>query len=81
MRNARKAAIGYATYAIGRRVVRRAVKRKARSVIDRALRTPVAPVRRRKPVVGAAAAAAAALTAVGVVAIRRRRSIDATLAS
>jgi hypothetical protein len=80
MRNARKAAIGYATYAIGRRVVRRAVKRKARSVVDRALRTPAPPVRRRKPVVGAAAAAA--LTAIGVVAIRRRRSsTDATLAA
>ena len=80
MRNARKAAIGYATYSIGRRVVRRAVRRKTRSIVDRALRSPQPAVHRRKPVVGVAAAAAAALTAVGVVAMRRHRGADAVLA-
>jgi hypothetical protein len=78
MRNARKAAIGYATYAVGRRLVRRAVRRKARTVVDRALRTPAAPRRRRRPLVGAAAAAA--LTAAGVVAIKKRRHADALAA-
>jgi hypothetical protein len=70
MRNARKAAIGYATYAVGKQALRVAVRRKARQMAARA--TPAeSPRRRRKPVVGAAAAAA--ITAAGVVAVRKRR--------
>jgi hypothetical protein len=69
MRNARKAAIGYATYTVGKQALRIAVRRKARQMAARA--TPAEPRRRRKPVVGAAAAAA--LTAAGVVAVRKVR--------
>jgi hypothetical protein len=71
MRNARKAAIGYATWAVGKQALRIAVRRKARQMAARA--TPTEPRRRRrKPFVGAAAAAA--ITAAGVVAMRKLRA-------
>ena len=80
MRNARKAAISFATYAISKRIVRRAIRRRTRIIMDRALRTPAPAPRRRKPIVGASAAAAAAVTAAGVVAVRKHRRTDAVAA-
>jgi hypothetical protein len=59
MLNKRKAAIGYVTYVVGRRVAKRVVRRKARDMMTSA-RENARPRRRRMiPLVGGAAAAIA----------------------
>jgi hypothetical protein len=59
--NKRKAMIGYATYQVGRRVVRRQVRRRVSSLLSTPERSSL---RRRLPLVGAIAALAAAAAAV-----------------
>jgi hypothetical protein len=59
MLNKRKAAIGYATYVVGTRVARRAVRRKAHTMVS-TVRMRSRPRRRRMlPLVGGTAAAIA----------------------
>jgi hypothetical protein len=79
MKDARKAAITFVTVAIARRIVRRTMRRTMQAMIDRSLiaAPPPPPKRSRRPVVGAAALVAAG-TAVGVVAMRKRRGADVT---
>ena len=68
MLNKRKAAIRYPTYVVGTRAAKRAVRRKAHSMLSTA-RGRSRPTRRRTiPVVGGAAAAIAGAT---VIAVRR----------
>jgi hypothetical protein len=62
MWNRRKAAIGYATYLVGSRVARRALRRKGRDTGRM----------RRRVIVPVAGGAAAAVAALAVVAVRRR---------
>ena len=62
----RQAMIGYGTYWLGRRVVRRELTRRIASLAGPAERTPLW---RRLPLLGAVAAAIAA----GVVVVTRRR--------
>ena len=79
MRDARKAAITFVTVAIARRIVRRTMRRTMQAMVDRALiaAPPPQQKRSRRPVLGAAAVVAAG-TAVGVVAMRKRRGADVT---
>jgi hypothetical protein len=79
MRDARRTAITFVTVAIARRIVRRTIRRTMQDMVDRATRSapPPQPKRRRRPVLGAAAVVAAG-TAVGVVAMRKRRGADVT---
>ena len=67
MKNARKAAIGYSTYVLSRRVVRDNVIRKLR-------REPPRAQRWRKPIAATTAAALAVAGAAGAVAVRRHRN-------
>jgi hypothetical protein len=66
MLNKRKAAIGYATYLVARRVAKRVVRRKAREMM---LTTPRPRRRVMIPVIGGAAAA---IAGVAVLASRHR---------
>jgi hypothetical protein len=59
--NKRKTMIGYVTYWVGRRVVRRQVRRRISGLLQSGERSTV---RRRLPLVGVAAAALAAVAAV-----------------
>jgi hypothetical protein len=59
--NKHKAMIGYVTYQVGRRVVRRQVRRRVSSLLSTPERSSL---RRRLPLVGAVAALAAAAAAV-----------------
>jgi hypothetical protein len=74
MLNKRKAAIGYATYVVGTRVAKRAVRRKANAMMSTA-RERSRPARRRRrmiPLVGGAAAAIAGATVIA----RRHHGAD-----
>jgi hypothetical protein len=66
--NRRKAAIGYATYVVGRRVARKVARRRGRKPFRERMTDAVRPHRRRLPLIGGAAAAAA-----GAVVIARHR--------
>ena len=70
----RKAVIGWLTYTIGKRVVKRAVRRKVRSRFGAVLDadTVKQPARRRLPLLGAGVAVAAA--AAAALAVRSRRT-------
>ncbi|MDX6520453.1 MAG: hypothetical protein QOF08_1058 [Gaiellales bacterium] len=59
--NKRKTMIGYVTYQVGRRVVRRQVRRRVTSLLSTPERSSL---RRRLPLVGAVVALAAAAAAV-----------------
>jgi len=64
MLNKRKAAIGYATYVVGTRVAKRAVRRKAHNMMS-TVRERSRPRRRRMlPLVGGTAAAIAGATLI-----------------
>lgn len=68
MLNKRKAAIGYATYVVGTRVAKRAVRRKTHNMLS-TVRERGRPRRRRMlPLVGGTAAAVAG---AGLIAARR----------
>jgi hypothetical protein len=68
MLNKRKAAIGYATYVVGTRVAKRAVRRKAHNMMS-TVRERSRPRRRRiLPLVGGTAAA---IAGVSLIAARR----------
>jgi hypothetical protein len=69
MNNRRKAAIGYATYVVGTRVAKRAVRRKARDMLSAARETTRPRKRRMIPIVGGAAAA---IAGAAVLAVRHR---------
>ena len=70
----RNAVIGWLTYTIGKRVVKRAVRRKVRSRFAAVLDAEAArrPTRRRLPLLGAGLAVAAA--AAAALAVRSRRT-------
>jgi hypothetical protein len=71
MLNKRKAAIGYATYVVGTRVAKRAVRRKAHNMMS-TVRDRSRPRRRRMlPLVGGTAAA---IAGAGLIAVRRHQS-------
>jgi hypothetical protein len=70
MLNKRKAAIGYATYVVGTRVAKRAVRRKAHNMMS-TVRDRSRPRRRRiLPLVGGTAAA---IAGVSLIAARRHQ--------
>jgi hypothetical protein len=71
MLNKRKAAIGYATYVVGTRVAKRAVRRKAHNMMS-TVRERSRPRRRRiVPLVGGTAAA---IAGASLIAARRHHS-------
>jgi hypothetical protein len=68
MNNRRKAAIGYATYVVGTRVAKRAVRRKARNMMTAARATRP----RKRRMIPLAGGAAAAIAGAAVLASRHR---------
>jgi hypothetical protein len=66
MLNKRKAAIGYATYLVARRVAKRVVRRKAREMMQ------TTPRPRRRMMIPLIGGAAAAIAGVAVLASRHR---------
>jgi len=67
--NKRKAVIGYVTYSLVRRIIRRQVRRRISGLVGSGERSTV---RRKLPLVGAVAALAAAAAVV----LTRHRTVD-----